>query len=104
MKTFNNYIEFGFKKTQNGVSLRFHKEIETKIFTLHPQSNKPIKLKVPSYFLYAKEGDIADSRPIESILYLYPNTKFIPLNGGHLFPLEEPEKCSEVVYDILNSH
>ena len=104
LKTFNNYIEYGFKKTQNGVTLRFDKEIETKIFILHPQSKKPIKLDVPSYFLYATEGDIADSRPIESITYLYPNTKFIPLNGGHLFPLEEPKKCSKLVDDILNSH
>ncbi len=101
-KSFKNYIEHGFKETENGVTLRFHKKIETKIFTHHAQINKPIYLKVPSYFLYATEGEVADSRPIDSIMYLFPNTKFIPLNGGHLFPLEEPERCSKKIADIIS--
>ena len=44
----------------------------------------------------------ADTRSIDSIMHLFPNTEFIPIkDGGHLFPFEDTEKCVKAIQDIL---
>lgn len=100
--SFDNYVQYGFKEAENGIDLRFKKEIETKIFALTPPFYKAVKLKVPSYYLYATYGDIADTRNINSIKHLFPKTEFIPFEGGHLFPLEQTEKCANICLEILS--
>ena len=99
--SFDNYIKYGFLDTDQGITLRFKKEIETKIFALTPPFYKPIKLNIPSFFLYASYGDIADTRTIESIKHLFPKTEFIPFEGGHLFPLEQTKECSKKILSIF---
>ena len=100
--SFNNYIEHGFTKGENEVHLRFKKKVETKIFALTPPFYSKIKLSLPSYFLYATNGDIADTRPINEVKPIFPNSQFIEFPGGHLFPLEQTEKCSQVLLKILS--
>jgi len=34
----------------------------------------------------------------------YPNFKTIELDGGHLFPLEEPVKTAEIISEILKQN
>ena len=99
---FENYIKYGFYEAEDGMNLRFKKDIETKIFALTPPFYKKIKLNVPSYYLYATSGDIANTRPIEKVQPLFPNTTFIAFNGGHLFPLEQTKKCVAELTKILN--
>jgi len=102
--SFSNYIQNGFKDVENGIELRFKKEVETKIFALTPPFYSRVKLKIPSYYLYATHGDIADTRPIESIKPLFPNTKFIAFEGSHLFPLEQTKKCGKDIVAVLNNN
>lgn len=101
-ESFKNYIKHGFENTNNGVKLRFKKEIETSIFAHTPPFYKAVKLKIPSYYLFATYGDIANTRNINSIKHLFPNTEFISFEGGHLFPLEQTEKCANELLAILN--
>lgn len=101
--SFNNYIEYGWEETEKGIKLAFNKELESKIFALTHPFYSPIKLSIPSYYLYASLGEIADTRSIDSIMHLFPKTEFIPIkNGGHLFPFEETEKCVAELNAILN--
>lgn len=100
--SFNNYIEHGFTEGKNEVHLRFKKEVETKIFALTPPFYSKIKLSLPSYFLYATSGDVADTRPINEVKSLFPNSQFIEFPSGHLFPLEQAEECSQVLLKILS--
>jgi pimeloyl-ACP methyl ester carboxylesterase len=102
-KSFENYIKYGFSDTDNGVKLRFKKEVETRIFALTPPFYKKIVLQVPSYYLYATHGDIADTRPIEKVKYLFPKTTFIAFKGGHLYPFEHTETCVNHLIKIINS-
>ena len=101
--TFNNYIKYGFSECSDGVKLRFKKEIETKIFALTPPFYKKINLTIPSFYMFATHGDIADTRPISKVKPLFPNTKFIAFDGGHLFPLEQTQICANTILNILNS-
>ena len=102
-ESFHNYIEHGFYETDGGIKLRFKKNIETKIFELTPPFHKKIKLKIPSYYLYATTGEIANTRPISKVKPLFPNTQFRAFDGGHLFPLEQTKKCANEIINILQS-
>ena len=84
------------------MKLSFNKDLETKIFALTHPFYSSIKLSIPSYYLYATVGEIANTRSIDSIMHLFPKTKFIPIKeGGHLFPFEETEKCVNEINAIL---
>lgn len=101
--SFNNYIEHGWEETEKGIKLSFNKDLESKIFALTYPFYSPIKLSIPSYYLYASLGEIASTRSIDSIMHLFPKTEFIPFeNSGHLFPFEETEKCVKEINAILN--
>ena len=101
-KSFANYIQHGFRDSLEGVRLRFDKKIEMKIFSLTYPFYQSIKVDIPSHYLYATRGEIAEMRPIESIMHLFPNTKFTVFEGGsHLFPLEEPQRCAKKLRDII---
>ena len=100
--SFNNYIKHGWEDTENGIKLAFSKDIESRIFALTHPFYSSINLSIPSYYLYATHGDIADTRSIDSIMHLFPKTEFIPIiDGGHLFPFEDTEKCVKAIQDIL---
>ena len=103
--SFNNYIQYGWENSENGVKLSFNKDFETKIFALTYPFYSSIKLSIPSYYLYATVGEIANTRNIDSITHLFPKTKFIEIEGGgHLFPFEETEKCINEIHAIINLH
>ena len=103
--SFNNYIQYGWENSENGVKLSFNKDFETKIFALTYPFYSSIKLSIPSYYLYATDGEIANTRNIDSITHLFPKTKFIEIEGGgHLFPFEETEKCINEIHAIINLH
>ena len=100
--SFNNYIKYGWEDSENGVKLSFNKDLETRIFALTHPFYSSINHSIPSYYLYATVGEIANTRDINSIMHLFPKTKFIPIkNGGHLFPFEETEKCVNEISAIL---
>lgn len=101
--SFNNYIEYGWENTENGIKLSFNKDLETKIFALTAPFYSSVNLKIPSFFLYATLGDIANTRSIDSIKHLFPNTTFIPFKGGHLFPLEQSEICARELMKIIKT-
>jgi pimeloyl-ACP methyl ester carboxylesterase len=102
-QSFQNYIKYGFTDLKEGITLRFKKEVETKIFALTPPFYRKITLNIPSFYLYATEGTIAVTRSIDKVEPLFTNTTFIAFNGGHLFPLEQTEKCANELLNILNS-
>ena len=100
--SFNNYIKYGWEDSENGVKLSFNKDLETRIFALTHPFYSSINHSIPSYYLYATVGEIANTRDINSIMHLFPKTKFIPIkNGGHLFPFEETENCINEINVIL---
>ena len=102
-ESFNNYIQYGWEDAKDGIRLSFKKEIETKIFALTAPIYGSFKLKIPSYYLYATLGDIANTRSINSIKHLFPNTTFIPFEGDHLFPLEQSEICGSELIKIIKT-
>ena len=77
--SFNNYIQYGWEDSENGVKLSFNKDLETKIFALTHPFYSSIKLSVPSYYLYATVGEIANTRSIDSICTYSQKRNSFPL-------------------------
>ena len=99
---FENYIEFGLKPNQeHGFELAFSKEIEYQVFRELPHINRKMKLKIPSHLIYSNQYQVLNSKDIQWLKTALINTKFTPFDGGHLFPLEQPEKTTELIKSLI---
>ena len=95
------YIEEGLSPDQNGFKLRIPREREAEIYDSIPD-------RLPET-IYAGRGVLIYSQKMEVLKYLdlqwwkksFPGFKQIGFPGGHLFPLEAPEKLGNLIQSIL---
>ncbi len=96
------YIEEGLSPAQNGFQLRIPREREAEIYDSIPD-------RLPET-IYAGRGVLIYSQKMEVLKHLdlqwwkksFPGFKQIGFPGGHLFPLEAPEKLGNLIQSILN--
>lgn len=98
---FEDYIQYGFNDTESGVTLAFKKQVEYEVFCNIPDFFNKTSPGVPATYIYAERGEIAETRKIEDIMPLFGNVNFMPFNGGHLFPLEQPHKVANFIKEII---
>lgn len=100
---FDSYIEHGLKENpEGGVSLVFDRAVEAQVFSSFPLLLGSYSLNIPSFLVYGKYSDVLRKDDIQSLKKMLPNTTFIEFDGGHLFPLEQPEKTAELLREIIN--
>ena len=95
------YIEEGLSPAQNGFQLRIPREREAEIYDSIPD-------RLPET-IYAGRGVLIYSQKMEVLKHLdlqwwkksFPGFKQIGFPGGHLFPLEAPEKLGNLIQSIL---
>lgn len=100
---FEDYIQYGFNNTENGITLAFKKQVEYEVFCNIPDFFKKTTPGVPATYFYATNGEIAETRNIEDIMPLFGNVNFAPFEGGHLFPLEQPHKVAELIKKTIET-
>ena len=96
------YITYGLQETYDGkYTLSFSSDIEHKIFSKVPPriSLKPIH--IPSYYLYSTSHAVTSPGNIAYLAKKLPTTQFIPVQGGHMFPLEHPKKVADLIRTLL---
>ncbi len=98
---FDAYIQHGLRETSEGLHLAFDREVESQVFSSFPLLLGAYRLKMPSYLVYGKYSDVLREEDIKSLKKMLPNTTFIEFDGGHLFPLEQPEKTVDLLKDII---
>lgn len=81
--------------------LAFSRQIEYQIFQELPFLTKKIALPVPSYFLFSEQYQVLWKSDIKWLRWLLPNTQFIGIDGGHLFPQEQPEKIGKLIKKLI---
>ena len=94
------YIEEGFSPAENGFQLLILREREAEIYDSIPD-------RLPET-IYAGRGVMIYSQKMEVLKYLdlqwwkrsFPGFKQIGFPGGHLFPLEAPEKLGNLIQSI----
>jgi pimeloyl-ACP methyl ester carboxylesterase len=83
--------------------LMFSPDVEADIFRHIPCNLKTYKnkLKVPSALVYGEKTDVLPVKYFNR----FAKKNDIPLtmidNGGHMFPLEQPDKTADIITEII---
>jgi pimeloyl-ACP methyl ester carboxylesterase len=98
-----DYVEYGTRKTEHGIELRFDPTIEYRIFRTLPHNLRRYKrkLKVPSTFIYGEKSHLLKS------VGLHGTKEFgipcVATAGGHLFPFEYPQLSAARLREVITS-
>jgi pimeloyl-ACP methyl ester carboxylesterase len=99
---FKDYVEHGLTESpQGGLELAFKAEIEYQVFRTMAHIPGKIVFKMPSYFIYSKTYSVLDINDIKWLERKFINTKFIGVDGGHLFPLEQPMETANLIKNLI---
>jgi pimeloyl-ACP methyl ester carboxylesterase len=98
-----DYVDSAFTLKNKRFELMFSPDVEADIFRHLPCNLKKYKNKliVPSALVYGEKTDVL---PV-SYFNRFAKMNDIELtkiaNGGHMFPLEQPEKTAEIITEII---
>lgn len=99
---FEDYVNNGLKTNEkHGFELAFSRGIEYQIFRAFPKFSSAIKLEMPSHFIYSNQYNVLWKSDIRWLKKLLKSTTFIEFDGGHLFPMEQPEKLAELLKTLI---
>jgi len=105
---FKDYIQYGLKEAANGkgVELAFSKEAEYRGFCSTPFYIGNTNLQRPTHFIHAANKGVLRPEDLQHLKDLFaPKAAFISFEGGHLFPLEKPEKTAHLLQNMIaDSH
>ncbi len=110
-EAFAQYVRHGLTQTPNGnYTLTIPKALERRFFALPPPV-LPIgrmphilrlrPLEIESYLLYSAQYPLLRRTDIRYIARKLTDTTFIPMVGGHMFPLESPVVVGQFVRKLL---
>ena len=100
---FQDYIDYGFKATENGVTLNYPKALEAKVFSNPPFFFKNPKLEMPVHFIYSKFYKTLDRKDITWWKKTFSYIKFHEFDGGHMFPLEKPKETAKFLQELIEN-
>ena len=97
-----DYLDHGLKSIDDTLQLTIPREVESQIFM-----NIPTRLNwhipLPIYFLYSEKFPVLTRESIKMLQTKLPEANFIPLqDGGHMYPLEKPQECAQLITKILH--
>ena len=100
---FQDYVEYGLKPDPNrgGFTLTIPSQVEYELFLHTPSRIGTIDLKVPCHYIYATRGAFDHERIIADHKRIFHNTTFLPFEGRHMFPLEQPESVGEFIRSLI---
>ncbi|WP_131781458.1 alpha/beta fold hydrolase [Legionella gresilensis] len=106
-KTFSDaclqdYIDFGFRKTEKGYRLRFKRFIEYLIFRTVPHDLPRYEglLTVPTALIYGDKSNVIDRLDLRYMKKKY-NVQCYEMAGTHMLPMECPEAVAKQIFIIL---
>jgi pimeloyl-ACP methyl ester carboxylesterase len=98
-----DYVDHGVIDRNKRLELTFSPEVEADIFR-HLPSNIPKyknKLKVPAALIYGEKTDILPLISFSRFAKLNDIEVKVMPNGGHMFPLEQPEQTATMIKAII---
>ncbi len=98
---FQDYIDYGFKTVENGITLNYPKSLEARIFRNPPFFFKNPELEMPVHFIYSKYYKTLDKNDIAWWKKTFPFINFHEFDGGHMFPLEKPKVTAKFLQTIF---
>ncbi len=98
-----DYIKHGFVPNPNGegVTLAYSKELEAAVFQKPLFKIPPGIDKINATIIYGNTSDTFVNWDVNWWKKAYPHVKLIPFEGGHLFPLQAPEKTAALLKSLI---
>lgn len=101
-ESFNDYINYGLVEGETGgMKLAFSAKEEYRIFKHTPFGLGNGKIQVPSFYLYSNRFEIGSPESISALRKKFKSTEFIPVDAGHMFPMEQPEKTAALIKQLI---
>lgn len=98
---FKDYIRYGLTETDNGVTLSIAPEVEADVFR-NVMLDAPKQLKqVTGTVIYGKHSDLFTRSDKKWWQRNFANMEMISFDGGHLFPLEQPDETIHLIRKVL---
>jgi pimeloyl-ACP methyl ester carboxylesterase len=99
-----DYISHGFKENEEQIELIFSPLVEASIYRSIPShlSRFKNKLSIPSALIYGEKSDLAPASAFKRFAKQNNITLKIMANGGHMFPLEQPEATAEMIKGLIS--
>jgi len=99
----SDYIDHGIIKRNNQLELVFSAQVETDIFRNLAANLSQYKnqLSVPASLIYADKTTVFPHIYFKRFAKLNKNIKVEITQGGHMFPLEHPEKTAQLLSNTM---
>ena len=98
---FQDYIDFGWKEVENGVTLAYPKQLEANLFRKPPFFFKHPKFEMPVHFIYSSHFKTLDKNDIAWWKRNFPTINFHEFDGGHMFPMEKPKAAAAFLESLF---
>lgn len=100
----HHYVEHGLQAHPEGLALRFKADTEVSIYRTIPDDlHKYPKASVPLSMIHGDKSDVVYKMQLN---YMRNKLGFHTqeVNGGHLFPLEQPEMAARIILETIRRH
>lgn len=100
-----DYINHGIIERNEQLELVFSAQVEADIFRNLAEnlSNYKNQLTVPASLVYADQTDVCPHSFFKRFAKLNKSIQLATTSGGHMFPLEQPEKTAQLIVNIIDS-
>lgn len=95
------YVQHGLRPEGEAFTLTLARHREYEIFLHTPTWLGKTTFPVPTTFIHATQLPIHDANDIAWLKRNFSKTTFIPFEGTHMFPLEQPARLAEMIKGIL---
>ncbi len=98
---FGDYIQYGFREVENGITLDYSKALETKVFQSPPFFFKHQQLQMPVHFIHSAHYKTLSVKDIQWWKRTFPTINYHEFDGGHMFPLEKPIVTADFLKSLI---
>ena len=102
-KVLTDYVSKGFIAQVDCVKLRIPKELEYHIFQTIPLHFSKSWKGLKGHLVFASDKGVLQQSDCNELRRTLPGFQQTAFNGGHMFPLEQPEQTAEMIRKLINS-
>lgn len=98
-----DYINHGIIERNKQLELVFSAQVEADIFRNLAENLSSYKdqLKVPASLIYGEQSDVCPHSFFNKFVKLNKSIRLLTTLGGHMFPLEQPEKTAQLIVNSI---
>ena len=99
----SDYVSNGFIEQADGVKLRIPKDLEYHLFQTIPLHFSKSWKGLKGHLVFASDKGVLQQSDRNELRRSLPGFQHTTVSGGHMFPLEQPEKTAEIIKKLINS-